>query len=161
MSNRFVYLAGPIMGQTRDGANDWRIKVADVLKDFGVIGVSPLRCEPLIGNIYGSVYDADPRFGTARAIASKNLFDVQNCDMTLAYFPREQREFVGHLSYGTIIEVGWANAYRKPTIVVTDDIEVINHPVLSAVAGWLVPDLEAGIDVVTGILGGYTGGKNV
>ena len=70
-----VYLAGPIMGCTRTEANDWRIEFARQLADNDIRGVSPLRCEPLIGEHYSMEY-ADPKFGTAKAIGSKNMFDV-------------------------------------------------------------------------------------
>ena len=161
MTQKTVYLAGPILGMTKQGANDWRKYVAGQLKDHNIIGISPLRCEPLIGERYGANYEADPKFGTSRAIASKNILDVQMCDVTFAYFPKEARLEAGHISYGTLIELGWANGFRKPIILVSDDPEVINHPVVNAAAGWVLPTLEDGIDVVIGILGGYTGGKNV
>lgn len=156
-----VYLAGPISGQRYSSANDWRYQADLVLKEHDLIGISPLRCEPIHGDVYGTVYDADPKFGTARAISSKNLFDVQSCDMTLAFFPKSARLETGHLSYGTLIELGWANCLRKPTVLVSDDPEVINHPVIQATAGWVLPTLEDGLDVIVGILGGYVGGKNV
>lgn len=168
MTDRFVYLAGPITGMTLTGANDWREDVdhafwlasAHQLKG-SILGVSPLRCEPIVGDRYGEQYGNDPRFGTSRAIASKNLFDVQNCDMMLAYLPKQAREEAGHISSGTLIEIGWANALRKPIVLVSDDEEAINHPVINAACGWVLDNLDDAVAVAVGILGGYTGGKNV
>jgi nucleoside 2-deoxyribosyltransferase len=162
--NRYVYLAGPIMGQTKDEANNWRKEVDNALaaESFGmtaqIIGVSPLRCEPIIGERYLPQYE-DERFGTSRAIGSKNFFDVRNCDLTLAYLPKPAPG--RHQSYGTIIELAWAYALGKPAIVVTDDPDVANHPVVQACAGWLLTNLDDAVDTIVGILGGYTGGKNV
>lgn len=155
---RTVYLAGPILACTHGEANDWRIAAADKLDHQGIIGISPLRCEPLIGERYGVNY-ADPKFGTARAIGSKNLFDVLNCDLTLAWLPKmpEGR----HQSYGTIAELAWAKALGKPAILATDDPEIADHPVLNSCAGWLLDNLDDALDVAVGILGGYAGGKNV
>lgn len=174
---RYVYLAGPIFGCDEDEANDWRADVAAQLKPHGIIGVSPLRCEPLRGDRYGHGSDEDPRFGTARAIAHKNIFDVRTCDMTLAYFPEQWESIRTHvldengvpiemdvrrgLSSGTIAEVAWAFALNKDAIVVSTDPRVVKHPVINACSGWLVPDLKAGVETIIGILGGYTGGKNV
>lgn len=158
--NKTVYLAGPITGMLKGAANDWRYEFAEQLKDHGIIGISPLRCEPLVGERYGGTY-ADPKFGTARAIASKNLYDVQSCDMTLAFMPATARIDSGHLSSGTLIEIGWANAFRKPLVLVSDDLEAYNHPVVNAACGWVLDNLDDGLEVVLGILGGYTGGKNV
>lgn len=158
MTYRTVYLAGPILGCTDAEANDWRIDVAAKLKEHRIIGISPLRCEPLVGERYGLQYN-DERFGTPRAIASKNLFDVMNCDMTLAYLPRPT-EPGRYPSIGTIGEVHWAFAFRKPAIVVTDDPLLAEHPVLNACCAWKLPTLDDAVDVLVGVLGGYCGGPN-
>lgn len=153
-----VYLAGPIMGCTGAEANDWRRQVDAQLKDMGIIAVSPLRCEPLIGERYTSEHP-DPRFGTARAIAAKNRFDVRNCDITLAYLPKPEPGRVQ--SYGTIVEIAWADAYGKQVILVSDDPFVLKHPVIDACVDWKLGTIDEAVDVCIGVLGGYTGGKNV
>lgn len=153
---KFVYLAGPIMGCTGPEANDWRRQVDSALKEHGIVGVSPLRCEPLIGERYTAEYP-DPRFGVPRAISAKNRHDVQNCDITLAYLPKE----MGKLSIGTIIECAWANAYDKQVILVSDHPLCLNHPVLDSCVNWKLGTLEEAVEVCIGVLGGYTGGKNV
>lgn len=159
MTKPFVYLAGPILDCTQGEANDWRRNVAGVLTQHSIVGVSPLRCEPIIGETYTAQYE-DPRFGTARAIMNKNMLDVQKCDMVLAYLPKPRPG--RKQSWGTIIEVAWAKAMGKASIVVTDDPEVVAHPVLNACAGWVLPTLEDGLDVVIGVLGAYApGGKHV
>ena len=147
-----VYLAGSIAGCDRTEANNWRNGMIHDLAGNGIIGISPLRCEPLIGERYAVGYD-DPRFGTARAIASKNFMDVQMCDMTLCYMPRELNE--RRLSVGTLIELAWAHSLRKPTVLVSDYPFVIEHPVVQANAGWIVPTLDDGIDIILGVLADY------
>jgi nucleoside 2-deoxyribosyltransferase len=82
-----VYLAGPIVGCNHAEANDWRKDFAARLKDCGITGVSPLRCEPLVGDTYPAS-NGDPRFGTARAIGSKNVYDVRTCDMGVIYLSK-------------------------------------------------------------------------
>jgi hypothetical protein len=82
-----VYLAGPILGCTEGEANDWRLKVDKFLRPFNIVGISPLRCEPIHGERYTMEY-ADPKFGTARAISSKNLFDVHECKLGIFYIPK-------------------------------------------------------------------------
>ena len=162
-----VYLAGPILGQTHEEANDWRTAVAAQLADHGIVAISPLRCEPLIGPRYSAGYPC-PKFGTARAIGSKNFFDVRTCDMTLAYLPRlfEPGAYQSHTvedmrrlqlppSIGTIIELAWAMAFDKPAVVVSDNPLVATHPVIDACAGWLVEDLQDGVDILVGVLGDY------
>lgn len=155
---KFVYLAGPIMGCTRGQANDWRKFVDDKLQEHGIVGISPLRCEPLLGLTYGAG-TPDPRFGVARAIAAKNKFDVDNCDITLAFLPKPAPG--RHASYGTLGEIFWADRAGKQVILVSDDPDILIHPVIDAAVDWKLSTLDEAIDVCIGVLGGYTGGKNV
>lgn len=145
-----IYLAGPITGRNEDEANDWRKEVTHLLKMYSITGISPLRCEPIQGDRY-LANTPDPRFGTVRAISSKNVFDVQQCDLTLAYMPKEFNP-----SYGTVIELAWAYDMGKPTILVTDDPKLKEHPVINVCARWLLDDLDAAIDVIKGIFTDYT-----
>lgn len=154
---KYVYLAGPILGCTHGQANDWRVAVAERLAEHGIIGISPLRCEPLIGERYSVSYP-DPRFGVPRAIAAKNRFDVFNCDVTLAYLPAEMGNSI---SLGTVGEIFWADMAGKQVLLVSDHEKINGHPVIDAAVDWKLTTLDEAIDVIVGVLGGYTGGKNV
>lgn len=178
MNGPTVYLAGPILNQTEADANDWRRMASARLEKTGIRAVSPLRCEPPgVDGTYALGY-SDPKFGTARAIGSKNLFDVRNCTMVLAYFPVQMEEQATGFdddgcatgtelvkkpfSLGTVLEIGWAFALGKPAVVASADARLVEHPVFKACAGWIVPELDDGLEVVEGILGGYSeGGRNV
>lgn len=169
MTRRTVYLAGPISGCTDGEANDWRSTASSKLADFGITGISPLRCEPIHGERYG-VDNPDPRFGVPRAIASKNIFDVRNCDMMLAYFPPEETDpkfdgwCEGHYkwpSVGTIWEIGLAGMANKPTIVVCQNTILAKHPVIQAGASWLLDNLDDGLDVAIGVLQDYAEGNKI
>lgn len=153
---RFVYLAGPILGCTEGEANDWRKYVHKRIGPSGIIGISPLRCEPIHGERYTAAYP-DPRFGVPRAIAAKNKFDVLNSDMTLAYLPKE----MPRISLGTLGEVFWANMANKQVILVSDHPEIVGHPVIDAAVNWKLTTLDEACEVIIGVLGGYVGGKNV
>jgi nucleoside 2-deoxyribosyltransferase len=155
---RTVYLAGPILGCYKHEANDWRFEVSVDLGSHNIIGISPLRCEPLIGEKYGVGY-TDPKFGTARAIAAKNMFDTKTCDMVLAYMPTPP---AGRLpSAGTICEIAWGHALGKPVILATDDPFIRDHPVINSCCNWVLDNLEDAVEVAVGILAGYCGGKHV
>lgn len=151
MTKRFVYLAGPIAGCDKGEANDWRSWICDQFAE-GIVGVSPLRCEPLIGDRYNLQYD-DPRFGTPRAIAAKNEFDTRLCDMVLAYLPREMNE--RRPSYGTILEIAWAHMLGKQVILVSDDPYVMKHPVIDGAVGWKLSTLDEAVDVINGVMEVY------
>lgn len=159
---KHVYLAGPIVGCNKAEANDWRKSVdLELMRESKdrIRGISPLRCEPIVGERYLLNYE-DPKFGTARAIGSKNMADVRWCDMVLAYLPILKTPNWTQ-SYGALIELGWAHALNKPIIIVSDDPKIIAHPVTNACAGWVLSDLDDAVDVVIGLLHGYEGGKNV
>lgn len=157
-TRKFVYLAGPVLGCTQTQAHDWRLTFAATLPE-GIDAISPLRCEPIIGQRYGMGNNSDPKFGTARAIGAKNIYDVRTCDLTLAYLPVPVDG--RHQSFGTIVEIAWAHAFGKPVILVTDDPEVRDHPCINACAGWLLETLDEAVELITGLLDGYVGGKNV
>lgn len=149
-----VYLAGPIAGCNETEAKDWRQWMRNQLSPMNIQGISPLRCEPLIGARYKTPLEigySDPKFGTARAIASKNMTDVKRCDMTLCYMPK-------HLAFskGTLVELAWAKAYEKPTVLVTDDEVTAAHPCVQACAGWVLETLDDAVELIVGILGDYS-----
>jgi len=152
---KFIYLAGPITGCGKKEANDWRDDIRQCLSE-NIIGVSPLRCEPLIGRKYKHSYD-DRRFGTTSAISGKNWLDTTLCDMVLAYLPREIND--RRPSYGTVIELGWAIGMRKPIIVVSDDPALINHPLIVDNVNWIFDNFEDALDVIHGLFDVYTGDK--
>jgi len=161
VNKKYVYLAGPILGCTKGEANDWRQYVHQQFLAYDdrnvIVGISPLRCEPLIGDRYSTDYP-DPRFGTPEAIAAKNMHDVQNCDMILAYMPKEMGD---NISLGTICEIAWARAWDKQIILVSDHPKILKHPVVQACRNWQLSTLDEAIEVCAGVLGGYVGGKNV
>lgn len=182
-----VYLAGPITDATRAEAFDWREYVQGRLAPHGIIGVNPLRCEPLrAGATRYTATDPDPKFGTARAIGAKNLFDVMSCEMTLAYMPVMPQdvaavdELVRTLcpytdpkliqaylegaqaahkrvqSYGTLGELFWANALRKMTLLVSDDKRIMGHPTIDCATNWKLSTLDEAIEVIVGVLAVYS-----
>lgn len=157
---KYVYLAGPILGCTQSEANDWRHYVNDRLRYTGIVSISPLRREPIVGPVYEAGYD-DPKFGSAAAIGSKNFYDTEACDFVLVYLPRGDPAKDKEVSLGTLIELGWARKAHKPIILVTDNPFVAGHPVVRFCANWTLGTLDDAIDVLVGVLGGYTGGKNV
>jgi len=144
--NKYVYLAGPITDTTVEEANEWRKRIRHSLSTRGIIGISPLRCEPQEGNVYALTYE-DIKFGTRDAIATKNCFDVDNCDMVLTYLPT--------LSPGTLLEMGYAFSQSKPNVVVTTLPGLVNHPLVQHMSGWIVPDFDHAIDIIEGMLGDY------
>lgn len=161
---RFVYLAGPIAGCTYGEATDWRLQVAgDIARrsDYRLAAVSPMRMKVWTSRMvriegdYEAAAGADYRItGAPMAIRTRDHFDVKNADLLFAYLPREMNE--RRPSWGSAIEIGWASAYQKPVVLVTDDEGLAKHPLILGSVGWIVPTLEEGIEAVLSVLGTYT-----
>lgn len=156
LSPQFVYLAGPIAGCDDGEANDWRNYVMANL-DFGIIGVSPLRCEPPKED---GTYDTSEAlqqnnvwFRTPRCIKGKNWMDTVKADLVFAYMPNSL--VAERPSYGTSIEIGWAIGMDKPYILVSDSPSLVNHPLITMTAAGIFPDLDDAIDATNDLLGVY------
>jgi nucleoside 2-deoxyribosyltransferase len=157
MNQIYIYLAGPITGCTDGAANDWREDFIVQLRDLdsNFVGVSPLRCEPIVGEVYAPEYN-DNQFGHPQVIAAKNKMDVERCDLTFAYLPS-----VGgnRSSVGTQQEIGWAAGKDKPIILVTDDDYIRENAVIKATVPWRFTEQEGGfrkaLEVIDGLYSVY------
>ena len=152
---KYIYLAGPIAGCTEEEATSWREDIINMLP-HNIVGISPLRCEPLKEGMTYTEEGASPKmWSDPRAIATKNWLDTESCDLVLAYLPKELNE--KRPSYGTVIEIGWAIGLRKPLIVVSDDKYLMGHPLIQHNASWRLGSLEDAAEVIIGLFGEYIG----
>jgi nucleoside 2-deoxyribosyltransferase len=150
-----VYLAGPITGLTYDGATDWRKAVTEELLPE-VIGVSPMRGkgylaqltviedakkqQAAIGGTSEDLYGLKQVMSSPQGITGRDRWDVETCDAVLMNLLGAER-----VSIGTMIEAGWADAHRKPLIVVREPKNIHAHGMLDAVATYTVGTLEEGL----------------
>lgn len=154
-----VYLGGPIAGTSYEEATDWREEVASLLPP-GIVAINPMRMKE-----WASKYKRIPRdytslastkekdyllTGEPHAIAARDFYDVANADMVLAYLPRHLSE--RRPSFGTLVEIGWATAQRVPVVLVTEDKRLVDHPLVRTHVGWIVPDLDVGVQAVVSVL---------
>ena len=152
---KYVYLAGPIAGLTEDEATTWRHEVRLQLP-HNVIGISPLRCEPIEeGMTYTTPGAVDKMWSDPRAINAKNWLDTESADLVLAYLPKEMND--RRPSIGTIIEIGLIIGLKKPLIVVSDDKQIMDHPLIECNAAWRLDNLEDAVEVIIGLFGDYVG----
>ena len=154
---KVIYLAGPIAGLTEDEATTWRDDVAEQLREASngnIIGISPLRCEPIeAGMTYTTPGAVDKMWSDPRAINAKNWLDTESADLVLAYLPKEMND--RRPSIGTIIEIGWTIGLKKPLIVVSDDKQVLDHPLIECNAAWRFVSLGDAVEVIIGLFGDY------
>lgn len=149
-----VYLAGPIAGLTAKEASGWRNDFAEQLEIYNIIGLSPMRGKAHVladkGVLTNQGYDESP-LSTQKGIVTRDRNDVMNSDLVL-FNLRD----VNHLSLGTAVEFGWADAFRKPIIAVLDVTDTHNpftHAFVKELSGFIVPTLEEAIPVIKTVLG--------
>ena len=170
-----VYLAGPLTGLTyRDARHGWREEFAKMLPAH-ILPLSPMRGkDSLMGEVD---IQGDPDMYPSNALCSasgivtRDRNDVKNCDVMVACFlgMTERKS-----SIGTCVEFGWADAYRKPVIMVIEDDPngsytdsdgitrtIVNsgkkanihlHAFLTEIAGYRVNNLEEAAEIVRCLL---------
>ena len=158
MSNPKVYLAGPIAGCEYDAAIDWRDEAARWFHLREIITLSPMRAK---SQLAGGVISHDFRnyngigygpFYTSQGIMTRDFNDVKTCDVALVNLLGSKR-----ISLGTVMELAWMYAFRKPVVIVIEPSTVSvykAHPMVGAALGALqFPSLMQGINGVCTVLG--------
>jgi nucleoside 2-deoxyribosyltransferase len=143
-----IYLAGPISGLTFEEGSDWREQAKIRLAQNGLKGFSPLRAKQYLtgqGVLTGS-YEQYP-LSTAKGITTRDRYDVMSSDAVLFYLKGAKT-----ISIGTCIELGWADAFRKPAVVVMDKNDIHQHPMVTETTGYIVTSLEDAILLLERIL---------
>lgn len=146
-----VYLAGPITGLTFGEAEDWRSYAKRQLATANITGYSPLRAKDYLlerGVLSGhpGAYN-DQVLSSAKGILNRDRWDVMTCDVMLVNFLGATAT-----SIGTVMEIAYADAYRKPVVVVMEHENLHHHAMLDSSVGWIVTDLDFGIELVKAIL---------
>jgi len=160
-----VYLAGPITGLTYGKArHGWREEFAAMLPRH-IISLSPMRGKDfLMGekSLKGdpNMYPTNP-LARPSGIIARDRNDVRNCDVVVACFLGA----MDHPSLGTAVEFGWADAYRKPVVMVVEDKDQVTHfddhdevgnihlhAFLTEIAGYQTNNLEEAAQIVRCLL---------
>lgn len=143
-----VYLAGPINGLSYQESMDWRVYAAQKFP-LEIKVLSPMRGKEFLKkeNTIGSISYNNP-LATSKGITARDRFDVMRCDAVLMNLLDVKTVLIG-----TIIEIGWADAYRKPLIIAAEsESTYAKHSIVSELAGFIVPTLDEAIDTVRALL---------
>lgn len=146
-----VYLAGPIGGLTYDGCNEWREKVSAEIAPW-ITAFNPLRGKQYLRD-EGPLKDSylQHMMSTRKAINTRDHLDCLTCDVIFANLLGCTRP--EQVSKGTVMEIAWGFAYRRPVILVMEEAgNVHEHAMVVESASFVVPTLESGIDVLRHIL---------
>jgi len=147
MDQFLLYCAGPITGVSYSGSTNWRKYVADHLPPH-ITAVSPLRAKDYLSKekkIKAS-YENIP-LSSQKGIMTRDRFDVMRADMILVNLLGSET-----VSIGTVMEVAWADAFRKPIILVLEEENIHSHPMLKEAAGYIVSDLPSAISIAIAVL---------
>lgn len=160
MSRPKVYLAGPITGLTYAGATDWR-EYAQKLLAPHIAGMSPMRGKDYLaayGVIGGTPEEAYMKetISSQSGILGRDRNDVKTADAILMNLAGAKQ-----VSIGTMIEAGWADAYRIPIVLVTDDDNIHKHVMLHGLATNIVQDLDQAVYLIRVLLGAPVVRKSV
>lgn len=163
MTNR-VYLCGPISGLNVAAAQDWRDKAEFALqhreisyspgrwrkRDTFIQVLSPMRFKSKLpaGPLPPEGFtDLGPLY-TNRGIFGRDRNDVRTSDVVLANFVGSER-----VSIGSMIELGWADAWNIPVVTALGDDKFHDHVFVKQVTTALCKDLDEAIEATLSILG--------
>lgn len=144
-----VYLAGPINGISYRDCTSWREYVAKRLPPH-IRAVSPMRAKPELRGRrkMGGRYPAGLQLATDDGITTRDRFDVFRAEALLVNLLG-----AGQVTIGTMIELGWADALRKPVVLVMEGRgNMHDHPMVRHIAGFRVRTLEHGIELIAKIV---------
>jgi nucleoside 2-deoxyribosyltransferase len=145
-----VYLAGPIAGLTFDQGQGWREYACQQFPEE-IEGISPLRCKEILRRGGGPIgigkYDNSP-LTRDEGITTRDRQDCTRANALLVNLLGAK-----YASPGTSIEFGWADAHRIPTVVVMEDEgNPYDHPMVRALTGYRVNNLDEGISIIEALL---------
>lgn len=144
-----VYLASPMSGMTLKATNRWREIATEFFEDLGVKCLSPLR-DKEYPDILDKNYIGDSLFFTSKFLTLRDRNDVKSSDLILFNFSIAPKK----ISIGSLIEVGWADAFDKPSVcIIQKENNVHLHPMLIESCDFVVDSLESGLYVAASVLG--------
>lgn len=144
----YLYLAGPITGISYRDSTDWRKYVAKKLPPQIKV-ISPLRGKTYLRTKkqIKTSYENIP-LSSAKGIASRDRFDTMRCDALLVNLLGAKK-----VSIGSVLEIGWADAFRKPIILAIEkEGNPHDHAELKEVANFIVDNLDEAIELAIKIL---------
>ncbi len=143
-----IYAAGPITGISYKGATDWRQGVSLELEKFGIITFSPMRHKDYLAGTesIGDSYEGKP-LSCRHGIMQRDFYDVRRADLIFVNFLGATT-----VSKGTVMELAWAFAYQKPTVVIMEPGNIHEHAMVNEAISFRVLSIEEAIHVTKSIL---------
>lgn len=152
--SKIVYLAGPITGLDYAGATDWREYAKDRLAKYGILGVSPMRAKEFLKNLRSMPSGEEARHIDTHGLAlphgyvARDRLDVRRSDAILMNLMGAKI-----VSIGTMVELGWADAFHKPIVLAMENVGNIHeHGFVRELTQYHNTDLDTAIETIAAIL---------
>ena len=151
--SKYVYLAGPISGCSYNGCTEWRDGATAVLRQNGIIGLSPMRAKDYLAGLEsissdGKDYAHMSVLSLPRGVTTRDRYDTQRSNVVLMNLLGTTK-----VSIGSMIELGWADSARVPVVLVMEESgNVHEHMMVSEVIGYRVTTIQDAIHVCKSIL---------
>ena len=140
-----VYLAGYIQGEVIDECVAWRKKIREFYDNWKGGKRYPISwLDPLNGEDFAEI-SPDGLKGVLppNAIVHKDYTCIEKCDLIVVNMDRFGK---ARPLTGTICELAWGWEKHKPIVMITDEIQYIQHPFLAAFTSWVVPTVDELLD---------------
>ena len=146
-----VYMAGPMAHVTKQAADSWRYYVAGRLDGIHEMPSGPFIEVLCFNPTRGEETDAAQKFSatatgatpwnTVSGITGRDRHDLQTADIVFMNLLGAKR-----VSIGTTVELGWADAYRKPIVLVMEKSgNPHEHIFFQGLCTYRVDNLDSGI----------------
>lgn len=147
-----VYLSGGITGLTHNEAANWRESVSKQLGELSggkIKTLSPMRGKRYLdnGQAIERFNDSKAALSTKQTIYTRDRNDTRRSDAILVNLLGATK-----VSIGTVMEIAWADAFEKPIVVVMEESNIHQHPILNEAARIIVPSLDIGVQLIYQIL---------
>ena len=153
LSDKHIYLGGPITGLSYGEArHGWREEFESILYKMGpafrhIHCRSPMRAKQHLETLEeigaaGDQPEYDHFISKGRAIVERDRNDVRTADAIVFNFLGAKVA-----SVGSSIEIGWADAFRVPTVlIIEDDARALKNPhehlMVDGICGYRVNNLQ-------------------
>lgn len=143
-----VYLGGPIKGLSYEGATNWRYEARNKLNQDLIEVLDPMRNKEWLVGVqkFGEPPESDP-LTAQKGIVTRDRMDLKRCDMVLFNLRGAEQ-----VSIGTMVEFGWADAFRKPIVTIVGPEDLHWHAFVRELSGFIVGSLGDGLEVVKRVL---------
>ena len=135
--NLKIYLAGQISGTHIKECVEWRIKIREhyMRKDWPLDFLDPLN-----GKEFAEITEDGLKSDVpAEAIFDRDKMSVQLADLVIVNLEQYDKT---REPFGSHCELAWAGLLGKPIILITKEQKYIQHPFVTRMVSWIVPDVE-------------------